>query len=93
MSLDYLVANSYSTEFGIPAKPDWLSNERVDIWGIEIFNLGILTISDAGSKGERADTSGDLISEIMARHDFNEARREIVPDEKELISAKASGVV
>ena len=24
----------------------------------------------------------------MARHDFNEARREIVPDEKDLISAK-----
>jgi len=54
----------------------------------DIFNLGILTISDAGSRGERVDSSGDLISEIMARHDFKEARREIVPDEKEMISAK-----
>ena len=54
----------------------------------EIFNLAILTISDAGSKGEREDTSGDVISEIGGREGFNEVRRDIVPDEKDLISAK-----
>jgi len=53
-----------------------------------IFNLGILTISDAGSKGERADTSGDAISEIMARQGFREALRDIVPDETDLISER-----
>ena len=53
-----------------------------------IFNLGILTVSDAGSKGERADTSGDAISEIMAGQGFREALRDIMPDERDLISAR-----
>ena len=52
------------------------------------FRLAILTISDAGSKGERKDTSGDAISEIMAREGFNEVSRDIVPDEAEPISAR-----
>ena len=53
-----------------------------------MFNLGILTISDAGSKGERLDTSGDAIAEIMSREGFNQVRRDIVPDEKDLIAAR-----
>ncbi len=52
------------------------------------FRLGILTISDTGSKGERKDTSGDAISEIMAHEGFVEVAREIVPDEQDIISAK-----
>ncbi len=53
-----------------------------------IFRLAILTISDAGSKGEREDTSGDVISEMMSRKDFQELRRDIVPDEEDLISGR-----
>ena len=53
-----------------------------------MFNLAILTISDAGSKGERLDTSGDAISEIMAREGFKQTYRDMVPDEVDLISAK-----
>ena len=53
-----------------------------------VFNLAILTISDAGARGERADTSGDTISEMMAREGFRQVYRDIVPDEKELISEK-----
>ena len=53
-----------------------------------VFRLAILTISDAGSKGEREDTSGDVISEMMAGKDFRELRREIVPDEEDLISGR-----
>ena len=52
------------------------------------FNLGILTISDAGSKGERQDTSGDVISEAMAREGFRQVCRDIVADEIPLISEK-----
>ncbi|MDA1227502.1 MAG: molybdenum cofactor biosynthesis protein [SAR202 cluster bacterium Casp-Chloro-G4] len=52
------------------------------------FRLGILTISDTGSKGQRQDTSGDAISEMMAREGFVEVVREIVPDEQDIISAK-----
>ena len=52
------------------------------------FRFAILTISDAGSKGEREDTSGDVISEMMAGEDFQELRRDIVPDEAGLISSR-----
>ena len=52
------------------------------------FTLAILTISDAGSKGERDDTSGDTISRIMSFEGFEVVSRNIVPDEKEGISAK-----
>jgi len=59
-----------------------MSRERVG------FTLAILTISDAGSKGERDDTSGDTISRIMSFEGFEVVSRNIVPDEKEDISAK-----
>ena len=52
------------------------------------FTLAILTISDAGAKGERDDTSGDTISRIMSFEGFEVISRNIVPDEKEHISAK-----
>ena len=50
------------------------------------FNVAILTISDAGAKGEREDTSGDVISEMVAAAGFRQVDREIVPDEQGLIS-------
>ena len=53
-----------------------------------VFNLGILTISDAGSKGEREDTSGDAISEEMAGQGFRQVYRDIIPDEKDAISER-----
>lgn len=52
------------------------------------FKTAILTISDAGSKGEREDASGDVISEMIAKEGFQQVFRDIVPDEGELISAK-----
>ena len=54
----------------------------------DAFNFGILTISDAGSKGERKDTSCDSIEERMITDGFKLTLREILPDEKELISEK-----
>ena len=53
----------------------------------QIFSLGILTISDAGAKGERVDTSGDTIDEMTAAG-FRRVLRDIVADERELIAAK-----
>jgi molybdopterin adenylyltransferase len=52
------------------------------------FKMAILTISDAGSRGEREDTSGDVISEMMSKEGFQQVFRDIVPDEREQISAK-----
>lgn len=54
----------------------------------DIFKLAILTISDTGSRGEREDTSGDTISERMAEAGFEEVVRDLVPDERDQISAK-----
>ena len=53
-----------------------------------IFTLSILTISDAGSRGDRADTSGDAISEVMAAAGFEEIARDIIADERELIARR-----
>jgi molybdopterin adenylyltransferase len=45
------------------------------------LRVGILTISDAGARGERADRSGDRIAEWVEAHRFTLAERRLVPDE------------
>jgi molybdenum cofactor synthesis domain-containing protein len=45
------------------------------------LRLGILTISDAGSRGERADGSGDLIAAWARERGHTLAERALVPDE------------
>lgn len=45
------------------------------------MRVAILTISDAGARGERHDTSGDLIEAWVKRRGGEVAVREIVPDE------------
>ena len=53
-----------------------------------MFTLGVLTSSDMGAAGQREDTSGQAIKEIFLAMDFSVARYEIVPDEKEIITAR-----
>jgi molybdopterin adenylyltransferase len=48
--------------------------------------LGVLTISDAGYRGERQDTSGDAIVEIMSALEFQVTCREVVPDNQAMIT-------
>jgi molybdopterin adenylyltransferase len=43
--------------------------------------VAVLTISDAGAKGERADASGDTIVEWTASHAHHLAQRTIVADD------------
>jgi molybdopterin adenylyltransferase len=43
--------------------------------------VAILTVSDAGARGERADTSGDAIAEWVSRRGHALAERTLVPDE------------
>jgi len=50
-----------------------------------MFAVGILTVSDKGSKGEREDKSGQVIREILSTLDVRIVNYDIVPDEKELI--------
>ena len=51
------------------------------------MRIAILTISDACSRGERADGSGDAIAAWAAEHGFILADRVLVPDETGRIAA------
>ena len=51
------------------------------------LRLAILTISDAGSRGERADTSGDAIAAWAVGKGYQLAGRALVPDETGRIAA------
>jgi molybdopterin adenylyltransferase len=52
------------------------------------YRAGVLTISDLGARGEREDTSGDAIKEILGSAGVTVERYEIVPDEAEVISER-----
>lgn len=49
------------------------------------MKVGILTVSDKGSRGEREDRSGPAIREIMEAAGAEVIRQRIVPDEPALI--------
>ena len=52
------------------------------------MRIGILTISDLGAIGERADTSGDAILEWASARGYEVAVRSVVPDETDRIAGK-----
>lgn len=52
------------------------------------MRIGILTISDLGAVGQRADTSGDAILAWAQAHDYDVVVRGIVPDETDRIAGK-----
>lgn len=51
------------------------------------MRVAILTISDAGARGERKDTSGDAIAAWIAERGYTVAGRTLVPDEPREIGA------
>jgi molybdopterin adenylyltransferase len=51
------------------------------------MRIAILTISDAGSRGERTDASGDSIAAWASDHGYEVTARELVPDETVRIAA------
>jgi molybdopterin adenylyltransferase len=53
-----------------------------------MISIGILTISDKGSRGEREDRSGPVIREIIEKAGARVAETAIVPDEVEGIAGK-----
>ncbi len=50
-----------------------------------MFTVGVITISDKGSRGERVDLSGPAIEEMIGTIGGKVAKYIIVPDEKEEI--------
>jgi len=51
------------------------------------MRAGILTVSDKGSRGERVDTSGAAIREMLSGIGGEVGRYAIVPDERDVIAA------
>lgn len=51
------------------------------------LRIAVLTVSDLGAAGRRADTSGDAIAAWIADHGYRLAAREVVPDETDRIAA------
>ena len=50
-----------------------------------MIKVGILTISDKGSRGEREDLSGKVIEEVIRKINGEVKYYQIIPDEKEMI--------
>ncbi|HUO51205.1 MAG TPA: MogA/MoaB family molybdenum cofactor biosynthesis protein [Gemmatimonadaceae bacterium] len=55
------------------------------------MRVAILTISDAGARGERADASGDAIAAWAAGKGWSVAERRIVPDDTVAIASAIIG--
>jgi len=55
------------------------------------LRVAILTISDAGARGDRADTSGDSIAAWVAARGFTLADRKLVPDDVDRIGDAIRG--
>jgi len=50
-----------------------------------VIKVGILTVSDKGSKGEREDLSGKVIEEVVKKISGEIKYYQIIPDEKDII--------
>ncbi len=53
-----------------------------------MLNLGILTISDKGWRGQRYDESGRTIKDSLSSLDTIVVKYEVIPDEKDVIAGK-----
>lgn len=50
------------------------------------WRVGILTLSDKGSRGERVDTSGPAIAQALGSERYEIAKTAIIPDEAAVIA-------
>lgn len=51
-----------------------------------MINAGVLTISDKGYRGQRTDSSGPLIAEMLTAAGYIVEEQAIVPDNEEIIA-------
>lgn len=63
-----------------------MSGERGGKTGSPV-RVAVLTVSDLGAAGKRADTSGDAIADWVKERGYALAAREVVPDETDRIAA------
>jgi molybdopterin adenylyltransferase len=59
------------------------------------YTAAVITVSDKGARGERVDTAGPAVAQLLARKGIDVRRTAIVPDERteiaELLEALADG--
>jgi molybdenum cofactor synthesis domain-containing protein len=53
-----------------------------------MYTVGIVVLSDKGSKGEREDLSGPKIKELLPKDLYEVKSYKVIPDEKPLIEAE-----
>jgi molybdopterin adenylyltransferase len=53
-----------------------------------MFNVGIVTVSDGVSRGQRSDESGQAIRDSLPAVDSRVVKYEVIPDEVEMIARK-----
>jgi molybdenum cofactor synthesis domain-containing protein len=53
-----------------------------------MFTAAVITVSDKGSVGQRVDTAGPLICEMLEGAGFRIAHTSIIPDEREVIECE-----
>ena len=53
-----------------------------------MFGLAVLTVSTSGFYGQREDTSGEAIKEVLAPPEYQTVRYEVVSDEQETIAQR-----
>ena len=51
-----------------------------------MYKVGVLTVSDKASRGEREDKSGQLLQELLKEAGFAITAYTVVPDEEEIIA-------
>ena len=54
----------------------------------EAYTAAVITVSDKGARGERVDTSGPAVREILERAGFRVVHTAILPDEQEQIRSE-----
>jgi molybdenum cofactor synthesis domain-containing protein len=52
------------------------------------FTVAVLTLSDKGARGEREDTSGKIVAEMLASISGKVEKYEVIPDDQALIQDK-----
>ena len=52
------------------------------------YTFGVLTLSDKGSRGERQDTSGMMLCDLLQSEGYVLKEYEIIPDRMELIASR-----
>ena len=53
-----------------------------------MFGLAVLTVSTSGYYGQREDTSGDKIKELLPPPDYEMVRYEVVSDDRDMIARR-----